>query len=200
MGIICAVSFFSPYDQGGSSLEQLASRFMASVGWAKKISAQRKRIGQAERAPHQPGRKPYADVEAQKQVIAWVAAEPDLTLAIEAATDAEIFLAYMEHVLCPALKPGNVVVMNNLSSHKVSGVREWIEKAGAEALYLQPYSPDLNPIEKAWAKLKQLLRTAKARTQEALDKAIEEVLKLISPDNAKAWFRHCIDWLQYYGN
>ena len=66
------------------------------------------------------------------------------TMTIEAATDAEIFLAYVEHMLCPALKPGDVVVMNNFSSHKVSGVREWIEKAGAEVLYLPPYSPDLN--------------------------------------------------------
>ncbi|MGA3371505.1 MAG: IS630 family transposase [Terracidiphilus sp.] len=118
------------------------------------------------------------------------------TMTIEAATDAEIFLAYVEHVLCPALKPGDVVVMDNLSSHKVNGVREWIEKAGAEVLYLPPYSPDLNPIEKAWAKLKQLLRSAKARTKETLDQAIEEALKLISADNAQAWFKHCLNGLR----
>jgi len=91
------------------------------------------------------------------------------SMTIEAATDTEIFLAYLDHVLCPALRPGQVVVMDNLSSHKVAGVRERIEAAGAEVLYLPPYSPDLNPIEKAWAKLKQLLRTAKARTTEALE-------------------------------
>jgi transposase len=118
------------------------------------------------------------------------------TMTIEAATDAEIFLAYVEHVLCPALKSGDVVVMDNLSSHKVGGVREWIEKAGAEVVYLPPYSPDLNPIEKAWAKLKQLLRSAKARTKETLDKAIEEAFRLISADNAQAWFRHCFNGLQ----
>src|SRR5664280_57719 len=87
-------------------------------------------------------------------------------------------------------------VMDNLSSHKVNGVREWIEKAGAEVLYLPLYSPDLNPIEKAWSKLKQLLRSAKARTKEALDKAIEEALKLITAENAHAWFKHCRDGLQ----
>jgi transposase len=87
------------------------------------------------------------------------------TMTIEAATDAEIFLAYLEQILFPALRPGDVVIMDNLSSHKVSGVRELIEAAGAELLYLPPYSPDLNPIEKAWAKLKQLLRTAKARVE-----------------------------------
>jgi transposase len=117
------------------------------------------------------------------------------TMTIEAATDAEIFLAYVEHVLCPSLKPGDVVVMDNLSSHKVSGVREWIEKAGAEVLYLPPYSPDLNPIEKAGAKLKQLLCSAKARTREALDQALEEALKLISAENDQAWFHHCIQGL-----
>src|ERR1039458_4744400 len=78
------------------------------------------------------------------------------TMTIEEPTDADIFLAYVEHLLYPVLKPGDVVVMDNLSAHKTPAVREWIEKAGAEVLYLPPYSPDLNPIEKAWAKLKQL--------------------------------------------
>jgi transposase len=118
------------------------------------------------------------------------------TMTIEEATDADIFLAYVEQVLCPALKPGDVVVMDNLSSHKVAGVRQYIESAGAELLYLPPYSPDLNPIEKAWAKLKQCLRSAKARTKEALEQAITDALKLISPENAKAWFRLAIDGLR----
>lgn len=118
------------------------------------------------------------------------------TMTIEEPTDADIFLAYVEQVLCPALKPGDVVVMDNLSSHKVAGVRQWIESVGAELLYLPPYSPDLNPIEKAWAKLKQLLRSAKARTKEALEQAIGDAIKLISPENAKAWFRLAINGLR----
>ena len=73
-------------------------------------------------------------------------------MTIEEATDGDIFRAYVEQVLCAALQPGDVMVMDNLSSHKVSGVREMIEKVGAEVLYLPPYSPDLNPIEKAWSK------------------------------------------------
>ena len=97
----------------------------------------------------------------------------------------------MEQVLCPALRPGDVVIMDNLSAHKVAGVRELMQAAGAEWLYLPPYSPDLNPIEKAWAKLKQLLRALKARTAEALDRALAQVLPCITPDNAQAWFRHC---------
>ena len=111
-------------------------------------------------------------------------------MTVEAATDAEIFLAYLDRVLCPKLVPGDVVVMDNLSSHKVLGVRERIEAAGAEVLYLPPYSPDLNPIEKAWAKLKQLLGSARARSVVALDQAIAELLPQITPDNATAWFRH----------
>ena len=79
--------------------------------------------------------------------------------------------------------------MDNLSSHKVKGVRERIEAAGAELLYLPPYSPDLNPIDKAWSKLKLLLRSAKARTREIHDQAITELLPQITSDNAQAWFR-----------
>jgi transposase len=118
------------------------------------------------------------------------------TMTVEAATDREIFLAYLDEVLCPKLRPGDVVVMDNLSSHKVQGVRERIEAAGAQLLYLPPYSPDLNPIEKVWAKLKQLLRAAKARTKEALDQAITELLPMLNADDAKAWFRLPFNALQ----
>lgn len=111
------------------------------------------------------------------------------TMTVEAATDGDIFLAYLDHVLCPKLQSGDVVVMDNLSSHKVPGVRDRIEAAGAAILYLPPYSPDFNPIEKAWSKLKQLLRSAKARTAQALDQAIAELLPQITPHNAQAWFR-----------
>lgn len=115
------------------------------------------------------------------------------TMTIEEATDGDIFLGYLDHCLCPQLRPGDVVVMDNLSAHKVKGVRERIETAGAELLYLPPYSPDLNPIEKAWSKLKQLLRSARARTKEALEQAIAELLPQITPDNALAWFSYGLD-------
>jgi transposase len=112
-------------------------------------------------------------------------------MTIESATDGDVFLAYLEQVLCPKLKPGDVVVMDNLSAHKVAGVRELIEARGAELLYLPPYSPDLNPIEQAWSKLKQLLRGAKARTTEALEQAIAQALATLTAANASAWFAHC---------
>ena len=85
-----------------------------------------------------------------------------LARAVSAATDADIFLACLDHFLCPALAPGDGVVMDNLSSHKVDGVRQRIEAAGADLFYLPPYSPDVNPIEKAWAKFQQLLRSDNA--------------------------------------
>ena len=112
-------------------------------------------------------------------------------MTIEAATDGDVFSAYVEQVLAPTLMPGHLVVMDNLSAHKVGGIAELIQARGAQLLYLPPYSPDLNPIEKAWSKFKQFLRAAKARSKEALDQAVSEALKTITPENAKAWFRHC---------
>jgi transposase len=113
------------------------------------------------------------------------------TMTIEAPTDREVFLGYLEEVLCPRLKPGQIVVMDNLSSHKVAGVSELIHAAGAELLYLPPYSPDFNPIEKCWSKLKQKLRSLKARTLDALETAVAVAIPDISPQNAQAWFKHC---------
>jgi transposase len=118
------------------------------------------------------------------------------TMTIEAATDTDIFLAYLDHVLCPVLAPGDVVVMDNLSSHKVQGVSERLHAKGAELLYLPPYSPDLNPIEKAWSKLKEILRAAKTQTSHELYQAIRNALPQISTENATAWFRTCQNWVQ----
>lgn len=111
------------------------------------------------------------------------------TMTVEAATDGDVFLAYLDQVLCPRLRTGHVVVMDNLSAHKVAGVREKIEARGARLVYLPPYSPDLNPIEKAWAKLKTALRAVGARSVDALQHAVAKHLPDISPQDAKAWFR-----------
>lgn len=110
-------------------------------------------------------------------------------MTVEAATDGEVFLAFLDHVLCPTLRTGHVVVMDNLGAHKVDGVRQRIEACGARVLYLPPYSPDMNPIEKAWSKLKQGLRATAARTVEALDTAIANLLPTLSAQDANAWFR-----------
>lgn len=102
-------------------------------------------------------------------------------LVIDGAMNGETFLAYIEQFLAPTLKPGDLVIMDNLPSHKVAGVREAIEACGADLIYLLPYSPDLNPIEQAFAKLKALLRKAAARSVEALWKVIGESLSCYSP-------------------
>ena len=111
------------------------------------------------------------------------------TMTIEAATDREIFLAYLDEVLCPKLRIGDVVVMDNLSSHKVMGVRERIEAVGAQLLYLPPYSPDLNPIEMAFSKLKAHLRAASARTFDALWQAVGSICDLYDPQECWNYFK-----------
>jgi transposase len=113
------------------------------------------------------------------------------TMTIPAATDGDVFLAYVEQVLCPRLQPGQVVIMDNLAAHKVDGVQQLIAAAGATLVYLPPYSPDLNPIEQCWAKIKELLRSVKARTAPLLEYAIAEAMRCISGENAHAWFHHC---------
>lgn len=112
-------------------------------------------------------------------------------MTIESATDGDVFLTYLQEVLCPTLKTGQVVVMDNLSAHKVAGVKELIKASGAELRYLPPYSPDFNPIEPCWSVVKQHLRKLKARTVAALDLALPEALALISPAMAQNLFRHC---------
>jgi transposase len=102
-------------------------------------------------------------------------------LVIDGAMNGETFRAYIEQFLAPTLAPGDIVIMDNLPSHKVAGVREAIEARGASLIYLPPYSPDLNPIEQAFAKLKALLRKAAPRTVEALWTVIGEALSAFSP-------------------
>lgn len=113
------------------------------------------------------------------------------SMHIAGSTDGEVFLSYVEKVLAPELWPGAVVVMDNLSSHKVSGVAEAISATGARLHYLPPYSPDLNPIEQAWSKLKAYLRTIAARTYPNLSHAIAEGLQLITAEDAKGFFHQC---------
>jgi transposase len=115
----------------------------------------------------------------------------EAVMTSEGATDAEVFHAYAEQVLGPTLRPGDIVVLDNLSAHKTTAIREVIAGRGAQLLYLPPYSPDLAPIEQAWSKIKTCLRTAKARTREALELAIRQALTTITAADAHGWFRHC---------
>ena len=115
----------------------------------------------------------------------------EAVMTLDGATDAEVLRAYVEQVLRPTLRLGDIVIMDNLRAHKAAGIREAIEQAGAQVLYLPPYSPDLSPIEPCWSKLKTALRTAKARTREALAHALAQALATITASDAHSWFRHC---------
>ena len=112
-------------------------------------------------------------------------------MTINGAVDGDVFKVYVEQLLAPTLSAGEIVVMDNLPAHKVTGIRELIEARGAFLIYLPPYSPDLNPIEKGWSKIKTYLKRAKARTRAELEKALAEALLLISPKDAEGWFRSC---------
>jgi transposase len=107
------------------------------------------------------------------------------------AMDGQLFLAYVQDGLLPALQSGDVVVMDNLPGHRLPRVRELIESTGAKLLYLPPYSPDFNPIEMIWSKVKRLLRSAAARTIDALHMAFAGAMEAVTPNDILGCFRHC---------
>lgn len=112
-------------------------------------------------------------------------------MAIEGATDAEVFAAYVREVLCPILRPGDLVVMDNLSVHKSEPTLALIRQNGADVRFLPAYSPDLNPIEQMWSKVKNTLRSLEARTRESLLEAIGHALAGITYQDTLNWFAHC---------
>ena len=111
-------------------------------------------------------------------------------MLLDGPMDGECFLAWIEQMLVPALRSGDLVIMDNLSAHKVAGVREAIEACGAELLYLPPYSPDFNPIENAFAKFKAHVRKVAARTFEALEMAAADALRQFNPNECLNFFAH----------
>jgi transposase len=112
-------------------------------------------------------------------------------MTVPAATDADIFGVFVEQVLAPTLRAGQVVVMDNLSAHKEERVRVSIEARGCRLLYLPPYSPDLNPIEPIWSKVKAHLRALKARTWDTLEQGVRAALETITAQDARGCFVHC---------
>lgn len=110
---------------------------------------------------------------------------------VDGAVNGDVFTSFVQQVLVPTLQPGEIVVMDNLSAHKVDGVRESIHSAEAQCWYLPPYSPDLNPIELAFSKLRRACETAQHRTIDALWRDSQRLLDLISPRDARGFFRHC---------
>ena len=112
-------------------------------------------------------------------------------MIMEGATTAAVFEQYLEQILAPALSPGQIVIMDNLSCHKGEKIRQLIEARGCQVLFLPAYSPDLSPIEEAFSKLKAFLRRVEARTHEALQEAIIQALVSITAQDAQGWFGHC---------
>jgi transposase len=113
------------------------------------------------------------------------------SLAVEGATNREVFETYVEQILAPTLRSAQVVVMDNLTAHKGERIRELIEQRRCELLYLPPYCPEFNPIEEAFAKIKAVVRKAKARTREALVEAIGRGISMVTAEDSRAFFDHC---------
>ena len=112
-------------------------------------------------------------------------------MTVNGGTTGNVFRAYVDQVLVPNLRTGDVVILDNLGAHKVQGVQEAIESVGAGVLYLPPYSPDFNPIEQCWSKLKTALRTAAARSRDAVEKALVEAMGTVTRADIRNWFAHC---------
>jgi transposase len=110
---------------------------------------------------------------------------------VDGAVNGDVFEAFVKQVLLPQLTPGDVVILDNLSSHRRASIQTLIESAGAQLLFLPPYSPDLNPIELVFSKIKQLLRSLACRTREALWKTMQSVLDQVTTSDAANCFRHC---------
>jgi len=112
-------------------------------------------------------------------------------MVVDGATSADIFREYVRQILVPSLRPGDIVILDNLSAHKDADAMKLILAAGAVVMPLPPYSPDLNPIEKMWSKVKEFLRAAKARTFDTLLSAIAAALETITAQDSKGWFQSC---------
>jgi transposase len=112
-------------------------------------------------------------------------------MTIKGSVDTLVFNAYLEDVLRPTLREGEVIVLDNLRAHRASRIEETVRECGAQVLWLSPYSPDFSPIEMMWSKLKTLCRGRKARTDEMLEEALNWAFKQITKEDCRSWFRHC---------
>lgn len=112
-------------------------------------------------------------------------------MRIEGAVNSEVFELYVKHLLVPCLRPGHIVLLDNVKFHYAPRAIEWIEAAGAHVVHLPAYSPDLNPIEEGISKIKEALRSFKARTKRTLDNALAKALALVTEDDSHGWFEHC---------
>jgi transposase len=150
-----------------------------------------RRYGRAPKGQRVPGAVPLGHWEMSTLIGALSLAGVRASFSVDAATDADIFQVFVQQILCPALRPGDVVIWDNLPAHKGIDLKPVIEFAGARLLSLPPYSPDFNPIEQCWSKVKEFLRSAQARTTEALELAIAQAFAAVTVSDAQGWFQHC---------
>jgi transposase len=147
--------------------------------------------GRAPKGQRVPEAIPHGHWQGMTLIGALGAGGIQAAMTVDAATDADIFTVFVEKVLAPTLRAGQVVVLDNLSAHKDEQVRVLIEARGCQLLYLPPYSPDLNPIEPAWSKVKAHLRTLKARAWDVLETGVGVALQTITAQDACGYFAHC---------
>jgi len=150
-----------------------------------------RRSGRAPKGERVPGAVPLGHWEVTTLIGALALDGVRVGFSVDAATDADIFPVFVEQILRPVLRPGDVVVWENLPAHKTPELKARIEAAQATLLPLPPYSPDFNPIEQCWSKVKAFLRVAEARTREALEQAIAHAFAGITASDARGWFQHC---------
>ena len=147
--------------------------------------------GRAERGARVVDRAPHGHWQTTTLLGAMRRDGPTASMVVDGPTDADVFQAYVEQVLVPSLRPGDQVILDNLSPHKTPAVETAIRGAGAEVMFLPPYSPDLNPVEQMWSKVKAYLRKVKARTLDALIEAIGQALASVTAANVEGWFGYC---------
>ena len=147
--------------------------------------------GRAPRGQRLIGKTPHGHWKTTTLIAALGIGGMRCSTVVDGAVNRDVFEAFVEQVLVPELREGDVVVLDNLSSHKSARTRTLIERAGARLVFLPPYSPDLNPIELIFAKVKQLLRSLGCRTKDALWNAMQSVLDQVTPSDAANCFEHC---------
>jgi transposase len=202
------MGFFQKTDCGGAGTRRVEKSSMEGDGWTItrcSLSGVRRRDGNAYLAhiPLSPlyawakkGQRAYCSVPRNRGSNTTVLSSMTLegmgpSLTVEGATTSVVFETYVEQVLGASLRRGQVVVMDNLSAHKGGRIRDLIEGQGCELLYLPSYSPDFNPIEEAFSKIKGLLRKGEVRTKEALVEAIGKALSAVTSGDARGFFEHC---------
>jgi transposase len=149
-----------------------------------------RRYGRAPKGQRVPGAVPLGHWEVTTLIGALALDGGRARFPVNAATDADSFQVFVEQILRPALRPGDVVVWDNLPAHKAPELKTAIPSAQATLLPLPPYSPDFNPIEQCWSKVKEFLRAGEARTSEALEQAITQAFACVTARDARGWFQH----------